>query len=191
MTYKDLVRIALFAALIAVLGLIPKLDIPLTAGVPITAQTLGVMLAGLILGPRNGALCVVLFLFVVALGAPVLSGGRGGLGVFFGPTLGFLLGWVAGALACGLLFDRMRRLMPSQRFSSALVACLLGGVAVIYVVGAPVLAWRTDMTLQQAFLATLVFLPGDLLKSFLAAWGCHPHPRLCNAALLVFCCRDF
>jgi biotin transport system substrate-specific component len=90
--------------------------------------------------------------------------------VFFGPTLGFLLGWVAGALACGLLFDRMRRLMPSQRFSSALVACLLGGVAVIYVVGAPVLAWRTDMTLQQAFLATLVFLPGDLLKSFLAAW---------------------
>jgi biotin transport system substrate-specific component len=170
MTYKDLVRIALFAALIAVLGLIPKLDIPLTAGVPITAQTLGVMLAGLILGPRNGALCVVLFLFVVALGAPVLSGGRGGLGVFFGPTLGFLLGWVAGALACGLLFDRMRRLMPSQRFSSALVACLLGGVAVIYVVGAPVLAWRTDMTLQQAFLATLVFLPGDLLKSFLAAW---------------------
>lgn len=170
MTYKDLVRIALFASLIAVLGLIPKLEIPLTAGVPVTAQTLGVMLAGLILGPRNGALCVVLFLFVVALGAPVLSGGRGGLGVFFGPTLGFLLGWVAGALACGVLFDRLRRLMPSQRFSAALLACLLGGVAVIYAFGAPILAWRTGMTMQQAFLATLVFLPGDILKSFLAAW---------------------
>jgi len=83
MSYQDLVRISLFAALIAVLGLIPKLDLPFTAGVPITAQTLGVMLAGLILGARNGALAVLLFLFVVALGAPVLSGGRGGLGVFF------------------------------------------------------------------------------------------------------------
>ena len=61
MDYKPLVRIALFAALIAVLGLIPKLDIPIAAGVPITAQTLGVMLAGLLLGPRHGALAVLLF----------------------------------------------------------------------------------------------------------------------------------
>jgi len=51
---RDLVRIALFAALIAVLGLIPKFDLPFTAGVPITAQTMGVMLAGLFLGARNG-----------------------------------------------------------------------------------------------------------------------------------------
>ncbi|MEY3633571.1 MAG: hypothetical protein RI937_1769, partial [Pseudomonadota bacterium] len=76
---RDLVRIALFAALIAVLGLIPKFDLPFAAGVPITAQTMGVMLAGLFLGARNGFLAIVLFLFVVALGAPVLSGGRGGL----------------------------------------------------------------------------------------------------------------
>jgi len=132
MNTRDLVRIALFAALIAVMGLIPKFDLPFTAGVPITAQTLGVMLAGLLLGSRQGALAVVLFLFVVALGAPVLSGGRGGLGVFFGPTIGFLLGWIAGAWACGAVYERLISWLPSRRFLAALMACWVGGILVIY-----------------------------------------------------------
>ncbi len=161
MDYKSLVRIALFAALIAVLGLIPKLDIPIAAGVPITAQTLGVMLAGLLLGPRHGALAVLLFLFAVALGAPVLSGGRGGLGVFFGPTVGFLAGWVVGAWVCGWVYQRIR---------SGLLGCWLGGIGVVYVFGILGLVLRSGLSLSQAALATLVFLPGDILKSLLAAW---------------------
>lgn len=168
--YRDLVQIALFAALIAVLGLIPKFDLPLTAGVPITAQTLGVMLAGLILGPRNAVLAVLLFLFVVALGAPVLSGGRGGLGVFFGPTVGFLVGWVAGAAACGLVSQVVRKQWPHQIFAGALIACLIGGIVVIYAFGIPGLAWMTGMELSKAALVSLAFLPGDLIKSFIAAW---------------------
>ena len=52
MTNRDIARISIFAALIGVMGLMPRLDLPFAAGVPITAQTLGVMLAGLILGPR-------------------------------------------------------------------------------------------------------------------------------------------
>ena len=161
MDYKSLVRIALFAALIAVLGLIPKLDIPIAAGVPITAQTLGVMLAGLLLGPRHGALAVLLFLFAVALGAPVLSGGRGGLGVFFGPTVGFLAGWVVGAWVCGWVYQRIR---------SGLLGCWLGGIGVVYVFGILGLVLISGLSLSQAALATLVFLPGDILKSLLAAW---------------------
>ncbi len=161
MDYKSLVRIALFAALIAVLGLIPKLDIPIAAGVPITAQTLGVMLAGLLLGPRHGALAVLLFLFAVALGAPVLSGGRGGLGVFFGPTVGFLAGWVVGAWVCGWVYQRIR---------SGLLGCWLGGIGVVYVFGILGLALISGLSLSQAALATLVFLPGDILKSLLAVW---------------------
>ncbi len=74
---KHLTRIALFAALIAALGLLPKLT--LTSGIPITAQSMGIMLAGTILGARNGALSVLLFLFLVALGLPLLAGGRGEL----------------------------------------------------------------------------------------------------------------
>lgn len=170
LAYRDLVRIALFAALIAVLGLIPKFDLPLTAGVPITAQTLGVMLAGLLLGARNGLLAILLFLFVVALGAPVLSGGRGGLGVFFGPTVGFLVGWVAGAAVCGYVFQMVRRVWPHQIFANALLACAVGGIAVIYAFGIPGLALIAGMDLFKAALASLVFLPGDVIKALVAAW---------------------
>ncbi len=168
--YRDLVRIALFAALMAVLGLVPKFDLPLAAGVPITIQTLGVMLAGLILGPRNGALAVLLFLFVVALGAPVLSGGRGGLGVFFGPTVGFLVGWVFGAMAVGLAYQQLLKWLSANRFAAALLSCWLGGIVVIYAFGVPGLAWVAGMESQQALKASLFFVPGDVLKSLLAAW---------------------
>jgi biotin transport system substrate-specific component len=168
--YRDIVRIALFAALIAVLGLVPKFDLPLAAGVPITVQTLGVMLAGLILGARNGALAVLLFLFVVALGAPVLSGGRGGLGVFFGPTVGFLIGWVFGAFVVSLVYQQLVKLMPASRFMAALLACLIGGIVVIYAFGIPGLAFVAGMEMSQAFMASLFFLPGDIMKSLLVAW---------------------
>jgi biotin transport system substrate-specific component len=179
MSYQDLVRISLFAALIAVLGLIPKLDLPFTAGVPITAQTLGVMLAGLMLGARNGALAVLLFLFVVALGAPVLSGGRGGLGVFFGPTIGFLVGWVAGAWACGFLNSQFRKWAPARPYLCALSAALLGGIVVIYAFGIPGIVLKTELTFVKAFLAATVFVPGDILKCLVAAWiASRIRPRL-------------
>jgi biotin transport system substrate-specific component len=70
---RSLSYIALFAALMAVFGLIPKIDLPF--GVPITLQSLGVMLAGCLLGPRRGFLAIGLFLLAVALGLPLLSGG--------------------------------------------------------------------------------------------------------------------
>jgi len=97
---RDLARIAVFAALIVVLGTV---TIPIPGGVPITAQTLGVMLAGAVLGPRRAPLAVVLVLVLAAVGLPVLAGGRGGLGVFVGPTAGYLLGWVVGAVVIGLI----------------------------------------------------------------------------------------
>jgi biotin transport system substrate-specific component len=141
---------------------VPRFDLPFTAGVPITAQTLGVMLAGVVLGPRQGALAVLLFILVVALGAPLLAGGRGGLGVFFGPTVGFLIGWVPGVVVTGLAFRAL------DRFPTAVAAAgasILGGILAIYAVGIPVLAWKAGMPLYQAAAASLAFLPGDLLKA--------------------------
>jgi biotin transport system substrate-specific component len=182
------VRIAFFAAMIAVFGLVPRLDLPFLAGVPITLQTLGVMLAGLFLKPKHAAYAVLLFLFVVCLGAPFLSGGRGGLGVLFGPSAGFLFGWVIGAwlvsVIIGLLLGRHR---PTPTTSTgpvaapapmthphlakkAFIACLIGGVPGIYCIGIPWLAWRADMTLPAAAMVSLAFLPGDLLKAGFAAW---------------------
>lgn len=162
MDTRALVRVALFAAIIASLGLLPKFDLPLAGGVPITAQTLGVMLAGALLGPRQGPLAVLLFLFVVILGAPLLAGGRGGLGVLFGPSVGFLIGWVPGAFLTGLV---VRALARFGAFASATAASIVGGIIAIYVCGVPVLAYKTNMTLWQALLGSAGFLPGDLLKA--------------------------
>jgi biotin transport system substrate-specific component len=162
---RDLALVAVLAALIAVLGL-PGTFNPFGLAVPITAQTLGVMLAGLLLGARLGALAVLVFLALVAAGLPLLAGGRGGLAVFATPSAGYLLGWVAGAFVAGLLAG----LRPERlRLVSLLVAAVVGGVAVVYAFGVPVLAWRAHLSLGKALATSWIFLPGDLAKAGVAA----------------------
>ncbi|MFC4137189.1 MULTISPECIES: biotin transporter BioY [unclassified Microbacterium] len=153
----DLARIAVFAALIVVLGMVV---VPLPGGVPITAQTLGVMLAGLVLGARRGALAVLLVLALAAIGLPVLAGGRGGLGVFVGPSAGYLLGWVAGAVVIGLIAHRGR-----FTWWRAGLGAVVGGILVVYLFGIPVQALVTGVPLAPTALSSLAFLPGDLLKA--------------------------
>lgn len=165
MDTRTLVRIALVAALIGALGLVPPLYMPLAAGVPITAQSLGVMLAGLLLGARAGAAAAALFALVVLLGAPLLAGGRGGLGILAGPTAGFFIGYIAGAYAVGFLAERLRQ----PAFASALVASVAGGILVVYLFGIPVLALAAGIGLPKALLGSAVFLPGDLVKAVGAA----------------------
>ncbi|MEX0922436.1 MAG: biotin transporter BioY [Rhodovibrionaceae bacterium] len=160
-------RVALFAALIAALGLIPQITIPFAGGVPITAQTLGVMLAGLILGPWRGALAILVFIAVVALGAPLLAGGRGGLGVFVGPTVGFLVGWPVAAIVIGLLY---RVLLGMGPLLAGILACAVGGIVVLYAFGIAGLAIVTEMGLLKALTVVLIFIPGDILKAAIAAF---------------------
>jgi biotin transport system substrate-specific component len=171
-TATDLAQIAVFAALIAALGLPGALYLGGTA-VPITFQTLGVMLAGAILGARKGFLSVLLFLALVAAGLPLLSGGRGGLGVFVGPSVGYLAGWLLGVVVIGWF---TARLLPRYRVPAALGATALGGIVAVYLVGVPVFAAITPAPLGVAFLGSLVFLPGDVLKvvvTVLVAKGVH------------------
>ncbi|WP_313524874.1 biotin transporter BioY [Shinella sp.] len=169
MNTRDIVLIALFAAIIVVLGLLP----PITLGfipVPITAQSLGVMLAGCILGAKRGASAVLLVLLLVAIGLPVLSGGRGGLAVFAGPTAGYLVGWVFGAFVCGLVAERLvREEQPElSQFLSFLAAAVIGGIGVVYLFGMPWLAYMSGKAFFETAAASLVFLPGDLIKAFVA-----------------------
>ena len=165
MKTRDLAYVALFAAITAVLGLMPAVPVP-AVPVPITAQTLGVMLAGAILGARRGLLAILLFLALVAIGLPVLAGGRGGLSVFVGPSAGFLFAWPLGALVTGLLVEASWR-----RFNLAwaLVATLVGGIVVVYAVGIPFISVFTGTSLTTAFTGSLVFLPGDVVKAVVAA----------------------
>ena len=159
---RNLTYVALFAALIAVLGLVPALT--LAAGVPVTAQSLGVMLAGTVLGARRGALAVLLFLAVVALGLPVLAGGRGGLGVFVGPTAGFLVGFPVAAFVTGWIVERWRAPLGLAAFVGALV----GGVAVLYAFGICGLMLVVGMPAAKATLLMTPFLVGDAVKAALA-----------------------
>jgi len=170
---RSVTHIALFAALIAVLGLVPQ--ITLAVGVPITAQSLGIMLCGTVLGARRGALAVGLFLVLVAAGLPLLSGGRGGLGVFAGPSAGFLAGFPVAAFVCGLIVERWRIAIGP----AALVGAVTGGVAVLYAFGIPVMAARLteaqiagmplNPTLSLPLALAALYLPGDLIKAVLAA----------------------
>lgn len=157
---RDAAHIALFAAMIAALGLVPQ--ITLAFGVPITAQTLGVMLAGAVLGARRGAMAAGVFILLVALGLPLLAGGRGGLGVFASPTAGFALGFPVAAFATGLFVERVR-LRPAGL--AAGLGAVFGGIAVLYLMGATGLSLVSGKPLGQAFALVSVFIPGDLLKA--------------------------
>lgn len=178
---RELARIAIFAALIIVLGMA---TIPLPGGVPITAQTLGVMLASAVLGPRRAPLAVLLVLVLVAVGLPVLTGGRGGLGVFAGPTAGYLIGWVFGALVTGLIVHGGR-----ITWWRVALGTIVGGILVVYAFGIPVQALVLGIDLGPTALSALAFLPGDLIKAVVAtgltlalrrayprAFGAYPAP---------------
>jgi biotin transport system substrate-specific component len=172
---SGLAYVSLFAALVAVFGLIPKIDLPL--GVPITLQTLGVMLAGCMLGPKKALQALLLFLAAVAVGLPLLSGGRGGLGVFVAPSSGYLIGFPIGALASGLLMAYLPVNSPRRAAISAFFASAVGGVLAIHVCGVIGLVMLAKLSWTQAFWGTLVFVPGDLIKCVLCAIVVHSVSR--------------
>ncbi|GAA3689916.1 biotin transporter BioY [Arthrobacter ginkgonis] len=161
----DLARVAVFAAIVAVLGLPGAFT--LAGGVPITVQTLGVMLAGAILGPWLGALSMTVLMALVAIGLPLLAGGRGGIGVFFGPSAGYLLGWILGALVIGLIVHAGGRKPVLWR---TLVGLLTGGILVVYAAGIPVQSLVTRLPLGETALMSLAFVPGDLVKAVIATF---------------------
>lgn len=165
MSTKDIVYIALFAALTAALGVFPPFMLPVI-GVPITAQSMGAMLAGSILGARRGGLAQLLFLVLVAAGLPLLAGGRGGFGVFLGPSGGFLLGWPVVAFLIGWLFERFW-----DRMTLALAAGIIAsaGILVLYGMGILWIAAVAGIGVEKAAVSAAGFIPGDLVKVVLAA----------------------
>lgn len=161
---KNITMIALFAALIAALGLIPK--ITLASGIPITAQSMGIMLCGTVLGAKRGALAVILFVGLVALGLPLLAGGRGGLGVFQTPWAGFYWGFPVAAFVTGLIVEKWNGV---QLRLSAIVASLVGGIGALYLVAVPYYMVAKPAGLGEAVTVAMApFMPGDILKAIVA-----------------------
>lgn len=157
---RTLAHVALFAALIAALGFLPRID--LIAGVPITFQSFGVMLAGAVLGARKGALAVLLFIALIALGLPFLSGGANLWSVLYTPRIGYVIGFPVAAFVTGWLVQRLSGLPLSL---AAGLAAVGGGMIALYAIGIPVAAYMNDLTLTETATGALAFVPGDLIKA--------------------------
>lgn len=162
---RDLLLVLGGAALVA---LCAQVEVPLRP-VPMTLQTLAVLLVGAALGWRRGALALLTYLAAGAAGLPVFAGGKGSLLTAAGaltPTLGYLLGFVLAAALVGWLAERLR--LDRTPWGTAL-AMLAGNIA-IYLPGLAWLAYSFSLSGQKLLTAGLTpFLLGDALKLALAA----------------------
>jgi biotin transport system substrate-specific component len=153
---RGMIYASMFGALTAIGALI---SLPLQP-VPVTLQTLFLYLAGSLLGGRLGALSQFIYVILGVIGLPVFSGGKAGLGVFMGPTGGYLLGFIAGAFVTGKIVDAREN--PGVVW---LVLAMMVGTAVVYTLGVTQLVLIGKLSVGKAFAAgVLPFLPGDALK---------------------------
>jgi len=168
---RDLSLSALFAALTAA-GALVAVPLPFSP-VPVTLQTLFTYLAALLLGCKLAALSQLVYVLLGCAGLPVFAGMRGGIGVLLGPTGGYLLGFVVGALAGGIVAEAGP---PSRK---RLLLSTVLATAVIYALGALWLAVAAGLDLLRATLIGVVpFVPGDVAKALIAV---EVAERVCRA----------
>ncbi|MED1202754.1 biotin transporter BioY [Heyndrickxia acidicola] len=184
MKIREITFVAVFAAVMGALGLVPPITLSFTP-VPITLQTLGVLLAGGVLGARLGAMSQTIFLLLVAAGMPLLSGGRGGLSVFVGPSVGYLISWPITAFCIGYLLSRFQAL----KIQHVLLINLTVGILLVYLIGIPVQAFMMKIPVLNAVKLSLIYIPGDILKAILASilvFRLRKHPVISRSFAAVY-----
>lgn len=160
---RGLVLVSFFAALTAVLAYL-KIPLPFTP-VPVTGQTLGVMLAGLVLGSKLGFTSQVIYLLLGIVGLPVFSGGNAGIGVLTSHTGGYLWSFPIAAYLIGVLVEGRKDADIRWFF----FATIVGSIFVVYFFGLVQFSIVLKRSLGESFmLAAAPFLPGDILKALLA-----------------------
>jgi biotin transport system substrate-specific component len=162
---RQLAFAALFAALT---GVFSYVTIPI-GPVPITLQTLAVMLAGCLLGARLGFFSQLIFVLLVGIGILVLPGGRTGLGVLLGPTGGYIVSWPFAAWVIGWVAERAQR--RERPMLLLFLGNLVGGILLVYAVGVAWLAHAQHWAVNKALaVGALPFIPGDLIKAVIAGF---------------------
>ena len=189
----DLATMGLMAAVTAIMA---QIAIPMPQGVPMTLQTFAVTLAGIILGSKRGAISMLIYLLLGAVGLPVFSGFRGGLGMLVGPTGGFLISFPIMAFIIGLgvhyagadsqprhqfqsgqsshsgQLSHSKQLSHSGQLSFGTVmfwAFLITGTVFNYIVGTLVFCLSTGSSLEAGITACVVpFVPTTIIKAILA-----------------------
>ena len=154
-TIKKQILSAFFAAIISVTSLIV---IPSPTGIPITLQTFAVSLSGFLLGWKYGTLAIIIYLTIGILGLPVFSGLTGGIGVLFGITGGFLIGFILLTAACGI----------SQNIPQKIIFPALG-LILCHVIGIFWFVFSTESNISTAITTvSLPYLAKDIISVFAA-----------------------
>ena len=159
---RQMTLISLFSALTAVGAFI---YIPLYP-VPLTLQTLFTLLAGMTLGSVMGASSQIIYVLLGVVGLPVFAGFKAGIGILFGPTGGFLLGFIISAYVIGRIIETIKE----KNIFYYLLAGLIGTI-IIYIIGLTQLSLITGIGIKKAIaVGMLPFLPGDILKIIAASF---------------------
>lgn len=160
---RDMMYAAVFTALMAVLGWI-SISLPILPA-PITGQTIGVMLAGAILTPRQAGLSMATYIALGLAGLPVFQKGGAGIAYLTGPTGGFIIGFLAGAVVISLLKGDGKNALRTG------FACIVGGILAVYAIGIPWLCFERTGSLfsWQLAVSNLAFIPGDIIKVCVAS----------------------
>ena len=165
LTTYQLTLTAVMAAVICVLGPI-SMAIPISP-VPISLASMAVYLAVTVLGMKLGTLSCLIYLLLGLVGLPVFSGGSAGAAKLFGPTGGYLVGYLFLALIAGAFVGRY----TENKWKSIAFAALgmVLGTMVLYALGTAWLAYSAGMDFQAALWAGVIpFIPGDLVKMVIA-----------------------
>ena len=166
---RDLAFVAVFTALVAVMAAMPAIPVG-GAGVPITLQTLGIALCGMVLGPARGFLACALYLALGLIGLPIFSNFRGGLGVLAGPSAGYLVAFPLYALFVGMIAGRLvKRFRGWKLWALLVVAGVVTSFLTVHPLGIAGMAVNLGLTIPQAVVADMPFWPGDILKNAGAA----------------------
>ena len=164
---RDIALVAAFAALISASAYVGAIPVG-SAGVPITLQTLTVMLAGCILGPLRGFSAVILYLALGSVGLPVFAEHSSGIGVFAGPSGGYLIAFPVAAALGGFLV----KYVAGERRTRALVVfvcSITASILVIHLFGIVGMMIHFDVSFLQAGAWDMPFWIGDVVKTSLVA----------------------
>lgn len=158
---KDIAIIGLVTAVTCILG---PLALPI-GPVPISLTNLVIYFSLYILGMKKGSISYVVYLLIGLIGVPVFSGYTGGAQKLFGPTGGYLIGFIPMAILAGFVIDRFRK-----NYLYCMLA-MIAGTAICYALGTAWLAYQAGLSLKAALSAGVIpFIPGDLIKMGLAAY---------------------
>ncbi|MBC1358621.1 biotin transporter BioY [Listeria booriae] len=173
---KQLIINALFTVIIAILA---QVTIPI-GPIPLTGQTLAVGLAATILSPRNATISVAVYIVLGAIGVPVFAGMTAGLGILFGPTGGFIIGFLFSAYITAFIIEK-----TDFRLSYAILANIIGAMVTL-LFGAAWLKFGAGMPWNTAFMAGIVpfIIPGIIKATLAALFGITIRKRLVTAKLI-------